>query len=63
MKVTPWLILSFFVLGASLTLLALTWNATAAQSEALGGLAGKLVGGWLGVAIVRKVFLGKRFWR
>jgi len=62
-KVTPWLILSLFVLGAVLTLLALTWNANEAQSEFLGGLAGKLAGGWLGVAIARKVFFGKRFWR
>jgi len=62
-KVTPWLILSLFVLGAVLTLLALTWNANDAQDEFLGALAGKLAGGWLGVAIARKVIFKKRFWR
>jgi hypothetical protein len=62
-KVTPWLILSLFVLGAVLTLFALAWNANAAQSEALGGLAGKLAGGWLGVALGRKIFSRKNPWR
>jgi len=63
MKVTLWLILSLFVIGAVLTLFALAWNANAAQSEALGGLAGKLAGGWLGVAIGRRLFFGKNPWR
>ena len=63
MRLTPWLIFSLLVLAAILTLFAYAWNATTARSEALGTLAGYLVGAWAAIATFRKFSSGKNPWR